>query len=116
MGVPSVWLSIHDIESEPANAFDPPVRSDPVDVSVACPRSGPDHSRQEGKAMGFLDKIKGLAGKNADQIEDGLDKAADMAKDKLPDEHDDKVDSAVEKAKDLVESLEGDAEDESSDG
>jgi len=66
--------------------------------------------------MGFLDKIKGLVGKNADKIEDGLDKAADTAKDKLADGHDDKVDSAVEKAKDVVENLEGDPEDESSDG
>ena len=28
--------------------------------------------------MGFLDKIKGLVGKNADKVEDGLDKAKNL--------------------------------------
>lgn len=58
--------------------------------------------------MGFLDKIKGLVSKNADKVEDGLDKAGDFAKDKLPDQHDAKVDSAVDKAKDLVDKVDGD--------
>ena len=56
--------------------------------------------------MGWMDKAKGLVGKNADKIEDGIDKAAEMAKDHIPDEHDDKVDMAADKARDLVESLE----------
>ena len=64
--------------------------------------------------MGFLDKIKGLVGQNADKVEDGLDKAADFAKDKLPDEHDGKVDSAVDAAKDMLDKVDGD-EDSSAD-
>jgi hypothetical protein len=63
--------------------------------------------------MGFLDKIKGLVSKNADQVEEGLDKTGEIAKEKLPDEHDDKVDAAVDKAKDLVEGLDDDDEEPS---
>ena len=32
--------------------------------------------------MGLLDKAKGLIGKNADKVEDAIDKAADVADDK----------------------------------
>jgi hypothetical protein len=55
--------------------------------------------------MGILDKIKGLAGGNADKADSAIDKAADIAEDKVPDAHDDKVDMASDKAKDLVEGL-----------
>ncbi|MDW3219929.1 MAG: antitoxin [Acidimicrobiales bacterium] len=55
--------------------------------------------------MGILDKLKGLIGGNADKVEDGIDKAAEVIKDKVPDEHDDKVDMAVDKAKDVVDGL-----------
>ena len=52
--------------------------------------------------MGFLDKVKGLVGQHDDKVDEGLDKAAELAKDHVPDEHDDKVDMAAEKAKDLL--------------
>ena len=58
--------------------------------------------------MGWLSKAKNLVGKNADKIEDGIDKAADLAKDKLGDEHDDKIDAAADKAKDLLDKVDGD--------
>lgn len=60
--------------------------------------------------MGILDKIKGLIGGNADKIEDGIDKAADVAKDKVGDDHADKVDMAADKAKDVVDGLDGEAD------
>ena len=44
--------------------------------------------------MGWLDKAKDLADDHGDKIEDGIDKAADVAKDKLGDAHDDKIDAA----------------------
>ena len=62
--------------------------------------------------MGILDKLKGLIGGNADKVEDGIDKAADLAKDKIGDDHADKIDSAAEKAKDVVEDLAGDADED----
>lgn len=56
--------------------------------------------------MGILDKVKGMIGKNADKVEDGIDKAADVADDKLGDKvGSDKIDMAAEKAKDAVEGL-----------
>ncbi|MEM9200310.1 MAG: antitoxin [Actinomycetota bacterium] len=61
--------------------------------------------------MGIFDKAKGLLGSNADKledvVEDGIDKAADMAKGLVPDEHDDKVDMAAEKAKDMADKIDG---------
>lgn len=61
--------------------------------------------------MGLFDKVKGLVGSNAEKIEDvvedGIDKAADMAKGIVPDEHDDKVDMAAEKAKDMADKIDG---------
>lgn len=58
--------------------------------------------------MGWLNKAKNLAGDHADEIEDGIDKVADLAKDKLGDEHDDKIDEAADKAKDLLDKIDGD--------
>lgn len=60
--------------------------------------------------MGILDKLKSLVGGNADKVEDGIDKAAEVAKEKVGAEHADKVDTAAEKAKDVVEDLAGDGE------
>ena len=61
--------------------------------------------------MGLFDKAKKLVGDNAEKIEDvvedGIDKAADMAKGIVPDEHDDKVDMAAEKAKDMADKIDG---------
>jgi antitoxin protein of toxin-antitoxin system len=58
--------------------------------------------------MGILDKIKGLVGGNADKVEDGIDKAADIAKDKVGEDNADKVDMAADKAKEVVDGLGGD--------
>jgi MT0933-like antitoxin protein len=57
--------------------------------------------------MGMLDKVKGLVAGNKDKVEQGIDKAAGLAKDKLPDEHDGKVDKAVDAVKDQIEKLDG---------
>jgi len=43
----------------------------------------------------------------SDVVEDGIDKAADMAKGMVPDEHDDKVDMAADKAKDMADKIDG---------
>ena len=55
--------------------------------------------------MGFLDKLKGLTKGHKKEINQGIDKAADVAASKVPDEHDAKVEAAAEKAKDVVEKL-----------
>ena len=57
--------------------------------------------------MGFLDSMKGLVGANKDKVQQGVDKAADIAKDKLPDEHDGKVDKIADAATDQINKLEG---------
>ena len=55
--------------------------------------------------MGLMDTIKGWFGGNKDQIDQGIDKAADAAKDKVPDEHDAKVDQVADKAKDALHDM-----------
>jgi hypothetical protein len=55
--------------------------------------------------MGFLDKLKGLTKGRKKEINQGIDKAADVAASKVPDEHDAKVEAAADKAKDVVEKL-----------
>lgn len=59
--------------------------------------------------MGFLDDAKdkaaGLIEGHEDQVNDGIDKAADLAEDKLGAEHADKIDAAADKAKDVVDGL-----------
>ena len=57
--------------------------------------------------MGILDKIKDLIGGNADKVDDGIDKAADVATEKVGEEHADKVEGAADKAKEVVDELEG---------
>ena len=59
--------------------------------------------------MGFMDTIKGWFGGNKEQIDQGIDKAADVAKDKVPDEHDAKVDQVADKAKDVVDDMAGES-------
>ena len=55
--------------------------------------------------MGLLDKVKGLKKGHEKQIDQGVDKAATVAKDKVPDEHDAKVDQAADTIKDAVDKL-----------
>ena len=57
--------------------------------------------------MGILDSVKGLVGANKDKVQQGVDKAAELAKDKLPDEHDGKVDKIADAATDQITKLEG---------
>jgi hypothetical protein len=57
--------------------------------------------------MGLLDKVKGMLRGNKKQVNDTIDKGADMAKDKIPDQHDAKVDMAADKAKDAIDKLDG---------
>ena len=57
--------------------------------------------------MGILDKVKGLLGKNKKQVDQGIDKAADVVQSKVPDEHDAKVDQAAEMVKDAIDKVDG---------
>ena len=59
--------------------------------------------------MGFLDKLKGLFGGHKQQIDQGIDKTADVVKEKVPDQHDDKVDAGADKAKEVVDDMSGDS-------
>ena len=59
--------------------------------------------------MGFMDTIKGWFGGNKDQIDQGIDKAADAVKDKVPDQHDAKVDQVADKAKDTLHDIAGES-------
>jgi hypothetical protein len=62
--------------------------------------------RRRNETMGLFDKAKNLAGKNKDKIEDGIDKAAEVAEGKLGDKVGaDKIEDAAEKAKDGVDKL-----------
>ncbi|MCB1040447.1 MAG: antitoxin [Acidimicrobiales bacterium] len=55
--------------------------------------------------MGFLDKAKDAIQGKEKQIDDAIDKAADVIDDKTGGKHSDKIDQAADKAKDLVEKL-----------
>ena len=56
--------------------------------------------------MGLFDSIKDAVVDHKKEVEQGLDKAEEVAHAKLPDNLDDKIDTAVDKAKDAVEKLE----------
>jgi hypothetical protein len=57
--------------------------------------------------MGMMDKAKDKAkdamGEHGDKADQGIDKAADMAKEKTGGQHDDKIDQGVEKGKQAAE-------------
>ncbi|MCX6519784.1 MAG: antitoxin [Actinobacteria bacterium] len=55
--------------------------------------------------MGLFDKVKGLVKGREKQINQGIDKVADVVESKIPDQHDAKVEQAAEKAKDFVDKL-----------
>jgi hypothetical protein len=55
--------------------------------------------------MGLFDKVKGLVKGREKQINQGIDKVADVVESKTPDQHDAKVEQAAEKAKDFVDKL-----------
>ena len=46
--------------------------------------------------MGFMDKLKEMFGGRKQEINQGIDKTADVAKDKVPDQHDAKVDQVAD--------------------
>ena len=50
--------------------------------------------------MGILDKVKGLVSGREKQVEQGIDKTADVVKDKVG--HDEKVDKAADTVKDKL--------------
>ena len=57
--------------------------------------------------MGMMDNMKDkaqdAAGQHGDEIDQGIDKAGEMAKEKTPDQHDGKIDQGVERGKEAVE-------------
>ncbi len=53
------------------------------------------------------DKAKQAAGEHGDKIDEGMDKAGDMAKEKTGGKHDDKIDQGVERGKEAVEDFGG---------
>lgn len=59
--------------------------------------------------MGIFDKIKDLAGGNADKVKDGLDKAGDMIDEKTGGAHTDKIDMATDKIGDMIDDADGEA-------
>jgi len=58
--------------------------------------------------MGLMDKLKDLAKGRGKQIDQGIDKVADVVDDKTGGKHTDKIDQAAEKAKDLVDKIDDD--------
>ena len=55
----------------------------------------------------IVDKVEDAVAKNKDKIDQGLDKAADVAKNKMPGKSD-QIDKAVDAVKDKVEKTEAD--------
>ena len=55
--------------------------------------------------MGFMYKAKGMFKGNQDKVNDGVDKAADLADDKTGGKYSDHIDTGAEKAKDVVDDL-----------
>jgi hypothetical protein len=56
--------------------------------------------------MGIFDKAKGMLKKNDAKVEQGIDKAADMADDKMGDTiGSDRIDSGAEYAKDAADKI-----------
>ena len=53
--------------------------------------------------MGFLDKIKGLAGQHAEKVEGAIDKVADVVDDKTGGKYAGQIDKGAEAAKDFVD-------------
>ena len=60
---------------------------------------------QEVRAMGLLDKIKGMVSGNKNKAKQGVDAAADQVEKVVPDAHDDKVEKAADAAKDAIDKL-----------
>ncbi|MEY4230094.1 MAG: hypothetical protein RLZZ362_943 [Actinomycetota bacterium] len=57
--------------------------------------------------MGLFDTIKGLTKGKKTQIDQGIDKAAEVAQSKAPDQLDGAIDKAADAAKQATEKLDG---------
>lgn len=55
--------------------------------------------------MGFMDKAKDALNEHGDKVDDGIDKAADIADDKTGGKYTEHIDTGAEKAKDVVDGL-----------
>ena len=55
--------------------------------------------------MGFMDSIKGMLKGKGKQVDDAIDKAADVVDDKTGGKHTEKIDDVAEKAKDVADKL-----------
>jgi len=53
--------------------------------------------------MGFLDKVKGLAGQHADKVEGAIDKVAGVVDEKTGGKYADQIDRGAETAKGFVD-------------
>jgi hypothetical protein len=64
-----------------------------------------DHLPKE-HTMGLFDKIKGLGRKHERQVDQGIDKAEEVAHDKLDDKvGNDRIDTAADQARDAADKL-----------
>ncbi|MDF4253051.1 antitoxin [Streptomyces sp. WMMB303] len=55
--------------------------------------------------MGFMDKVKGMLGQHGDKVQQGVDKAAQVADSKTRGKYSDKINSGARKAKDTAQKL-----------
>ena len=55
--------------------------------------------------MGLMDKVSGLLKGKGKQVDDAIDKVADVVDDKTGGKHTDKIDSVAQKAKDAADKL-----------
>jgi hypothetical protein len=53
--------------------------------------------------VGFLDKVKGLAGQHAEKVEGAIDKVADVVDEKTGGKYADQIDKGAEAAKGFVD-------------
>lgn len=53
--------------------------------------------------MGFMDKVKGMLGQHGDKVQQGLDKAAQVADQKTKGKYSNQIKSGTQKAKDAAE-------------
>ena len=58
--------------------------------------------------MGLMDKVSGMLKGKGKQVDDAIDKAANVIDDKTGGKYSDKIDSAAEKAKDAADKLDKD--------
>ncbi|MFG3260241.1 antitoxin [Streptomyces sp. NPDC048172] len=58
--------------------------------------------------MGFMDKVKGLMGQHGDKVQQGLDKAAQVADSKTKGKYTNQIKSGTQKAKDAAGKLSDD--------